>query len=232
MPNTVNISPPSFGLPPGPLPFNGQAWDNPVRYPLNRGYGDEFSYPTGVTGFNRRWKNRGFSAFTTNVDFSPGSAMLTHFDAQGAAIYTTAPAGDFEILLQYSLGSPATNVMVGPLIVDTAGAGYGCSPYNDANAYLWRLSGWAYSATGPSIVGAGTALANKLVIFALLRRVGTTYSCRFSANGSTFLGPSTGDTTVSFTPAYIGVGRFLSADGGAVTLHRFNVFPAASYFVP
>ena len=234
MPNIASpLGQTSFALPPGPQPFNQKPWSNPIRYPLNRQYGRDFTAYTGRTSgtnpMDRNLSIRGFTTPSTNIVVPGGGQPIEVFhDTLGCAIYWAAPSGDFEILVEFTgyLGGIAE--MIGPMIVDSSGAGVGCSSYNNPGAlYTWVLSGWAYQSTGNPTGGA--APFNQPHLWYALKKSGTSYTARVSTNGTSF-GSATTAVTSAITPAYIGFGRFYNETGGWYRLYRFNVYPGPTFF--
>lgn len=222
------ISQASFGVSPGPVSFNAKAWSNPIRYPINRPYGRDLVAETGRQSFDRHILNRGFASPSTSI-YVPGTGQPVEvlFDAAGAALYWPAPSGDFEIVLEYGSYYNANNEMIGPMIVDSTGAGVGASVYNNPNGnYTWGLLAWSYNASGPT--AGWTPVSDGRHMWQSLRKSGTSYISRHSDDGATWTATST--LTSSITPAYIGVGRFYSAAGGWYRLYRLNVFSGTAPF--
>lgn len=213
----------SFGVPPGPVPFARKTWDNPIRYRLNRAYGDEFEY-ANLTQFNRRWQRH--TVPDTSLGFPGGSSIELYPSSQGSAIYRPAPSGDFEMLLEYS-GEASNNDMFGLYVVDANGSGQGCSLYS-GSVYNWTVTTWNYSGSGNN-----TALAypDTRHTWIALKKSGTSYTAKGSTDGATFSSYTSANTN-AIVPVYIGIGRMYTNATGSLSLHRLNVYPGPTFFVP
>lgn len=220
-------------LPPGPVRFERETWDNPIRFPLNRSYGDEFEY-RNLTEFKRQWRVRNLadSAFS----FPGGSTVEITFPGatSGLAIYRPAPAGDFETVWELSLGSPSGlaasyGSMISALILDSSGGGAGASEYWNAEGFDgWNISGWAYSSTG--VQGLGTVSRDGGHRWYSLRRVSGTYYSRLSVDGSTWILAASW-TPPAFTPSFIGLGAMYTGGNNVVVrLHRLNTYTGPTFF--
>lgn len=210
------------------LPYNGKPWSNPIRYKLAVAGRDFCSY-SGRTALDRSVSNRGFATPASSI-YVPGGGQPVEvsFDTQGAALYWPAPSGDFEIVLEFAGYANRSSEMVGPFIVDSTGAGIGASVYNNpVNAFVWVLSSWAYSATGPS--ASWTMADDQRHLWIALRRSGTAYSVRSSNDGATWTSSSSTQTS-TITPAWIGIGRFYQGLPPWYRLYRLNVFGGPTYF--
>lgn len=206
----------------GPVPFARKTWDNPIRYPLNRAYGSEFELPT-LAALKRRVGLH--SVNDADLAFPGGSAVEWYPSSQGSSLLFPVPAGDFEAVLEMSGGT--TGMMFGLGLLNASGAGVGFSPYDDGNAYTWGISGWGYSGTGTSISNGLTFDTRHFWV--LLRKSGTNVTGRLSNTGSSF-SSTTGARAIGVTPAYLTISRFYSRGPAWVTLHRFNVYPAPTFF--
>lgn len=203
------------------VPVKTSKYDDPVRYKLNRAYGDEFEH-TSFAALQRRWQMR--NAVAADFDFPGGSAVLWHPSGSGSFLYQAVPAGDWQALLEYSsMGVAGQGMCPSIALFDDFGNGGAASIYSDGNAYAWSLSSWSYNTT---LSNAGSYRADdgrrQLVV---LRKSGTTLLAKFSANlGSNWSGEATGITTVAATHRWLGIGRIFTTDPGWIMLHRFNVF--------
>lgn len=205
--------------------------DNPSLYPINATYGDEMD---GAT-INAGWTKRNIAETESlqagsSLRGTPTSsdALRLTFDAQGDGIWRPAPSGDFEIVCGIRNLS-AYGLMLSLAVINSSGTGVGVSPYNDGNAYTWNISTYNYSSTGTSL-GAVAPAANAPYWLAL-KKVGTTYTARFSANGTTFTSGT--NITSAITVDRIGIGRIFTT-GGSLTadITRFNTYTVSPYFVP
>lgn len=224
MPTIGAIQAVSFALAPGPQPFNRKAWDNPIRYKLNRAYGDEFEY-ANYTDLTRRWKTHG-TVSASDFQFPGGSSIDFKPAGQGSAIYIAAPSGDFEAVLEMSVPQNFTS-MYGLAIVDVNGTGIGFSHDYDVSSYLWNVSSWNYSGTNNS-VASGTPRDNRH-IWIMLKKVGATYTGRQSIDGSTITATAAA-TPAAFTPAYLAIARMYTNAAIWTPLHRLNVYPGPTFF--
>lgn len=204
------------------VPARSSKWDDPVRYKLNRGYGDEFEH-TSFASIQKRWYTR--SAVTADFDFVGGSAVLWHPSASGSFLYEYAPSGDFQALLEYSSMGVAGGGMAPCIaLLNSSGSGWGGSIYNDGSQYNWNISTWSYSGTGSNMGSTGGPDGRRLLVS--LRRSGTTVYVKFSND----LGGSwstEASATTSWTSSYniLGIGRVYSgSDPGWIMLHRLNVY--------
>ncbi|MHB8459101.1 MAG: hypothetical protein ACYDAK_05385 [Candidatus Limnocylindrales bacterium] len=209
------------------VPFNRKPWDNPVRYKLDRAYGDEFE-EASFSALSRRWQMH--TAVAADFNFHGGSSIDWMPSAQGSSLYETIPAGDFEAVLEYSVGSGATGSsqgMFGIGMLDANGTGAGFSVYNDSNAYTWGIITWNYSGTGNSVVN-GVTFDNRHVWIAV-KSVGGNIQGKVSNNGSTWTA-YTAAFAIGVTPVYLTITRFLTTAFDWTTLHRLNVYPGPTFF--
>lgn len=217
------------GVAPGPVRFNRKAWDNPVKYKLNRAYGDEFEYPN-FQQFSRRWQLHA----TTAADFMfPGGSAIDWFPpAAGAALYRAIPSFDFEAVLEAQRHRTAArwDDMFGLAVVDANGDGVGYSYDYDGSSYDWTVTGWVYSGTGTSHAAQGGGLgAGGTHVWTCLRKTGTLVQGRESVDGAT-LNALTAGSTLSVTPLYLAIIRLITNPSEWVRLHRLNVYGAPTFF--
>lgn len=202
--------------------------DNPVRYKLNRGYGDEFEHQT-FASLSRRWRIR--SAVVSDFDFSwaGGSSLLWNATTSGSWIYQAAPAGDFQAILEFNaLGKLHGYGMMPTLaLLDANGTGAGGSFYSDATTRGWTITSWAYSATATGDLGKGTDADTGpgRALLVSMRRSGTTLPMKFSADGGATWSTETSAGTVSASNNLLAIGRpWSGSTPGWVALHRLNVY--------
>lgn len=191
------------------------------RLALHGTYGDDF---TGAS-LDAKWTQRGSA---THV-FQDGDATwlrMVHSTGGSELIRQNAPAGDFEIVVAFSLyhSSLTNNNMVGPFIVDSSGNGVMCTHYwNANNPFLGVLSTWGYSSAPVTLSGATTEYAWMAPLWMGLKKSGTNYSFRYSHNGEVW-SPYSSTSSQSFTPAYIGFGRHNGGTANDIsTIDVFNV---------
>lgn len=148
------------------------------------------------------------------------------FGAQGDKMYKAVPgSSDYEITLVFhGLTQAVAGQMIGLFFTDNAGTGTGFSLYNDAQAYLWVLSGGNYASSGPSAGGVVTVshFASSAFPFVIkLKKVGTTITGSFSINGGARYHTATRTDATTFTR--MGIGAFLSGSATPARIGRFNV---------
>lgn len=225
-------------LPPGPVPFGRKAWDNPVRYKVNRPYGDEFEYAS-YQQLTRRWTPAG-TVPPVSGDFSfPGGSSIewTPSGTTSSALVFSAPAGDFEAVLEFSIGSPvalgnATSAFPGIGVTDATGVGAAVGLYlYDMRCYsTTTTAGFTTTATNNSVATTVTLDGRHLWISA--RRTGTLLQARISTDGSTFTALTTG-VTVSATAPYLSIAKLYptsSNTSGVWRLYRLSVYPGPTFF--
>lgn len=205
-----------------------------LLHPTDPTYGEDWAR----LGLVSPWTIRTLTA--SKVTFPQGGygypAARVVFDTVAGGLLRPAPAGDFEVIAALRTTSKVRTDygdMVALAVLSSAGAGVGCSSYNDGAAYQWVISGFQYSSTGPTMAawdtGAGYPAAGTWH-WVSLRKSGTNYTSSWSANGIDWVARTTA-TVSAITPASIGIIRLFS-NVGSVTLDigRFNVyFPS---FVP
>lgn len=226
MPNTaIPYSDIGGGVAPGSKPFGRKAWDNPVKYKLDRAYGDEYEY-TSFADMTKRIAVRNVTEAKTS--FPGGSSIEVNF-SQGDALLYPVPAGDGEWLLEANVGIANTlnGGMFGLALLNASGNGTGFSAYNDGNAYTWAVTSWIYAGTG-NAVAHGLTFDNRHY-WTSMKKSGTNITGRISANGTSFTS-FTAASTLSVTPVYLAVIRLFSGGGGFTHLHRLNFYPASGYF--
>jgi hypothetical protein len=234
----------SFGLAPGPTPFNRKDWDNPIKYKLNRAYGDEFEY-TSFRDLSRRWQMAG-ATLPVAADFGfPGGSAIEWYPLSGAntgastAIQIAAPSGDFEAVLEYSQGWPsavgAAGQILGPAIglVDSTGVGAA------GGMYLFNALMYTTTTTSNLVTTATNNTVNPSIsnfdgrhFWIGVRRTGTTLTGRMSHNGITWSSFTAG-VTVSATAPYLCIAKCnvsASTEAGMLTLYRLNVYPGPAFF--
>lgn len=232
----VTLSSPSSGE---VLTYNGSAWINQTpsggggatigKVPLDdrtldSTYGDHF---TG-SSLDGKWSRRNISSGDHAYQLRDGSYMriaLWGGDVN-KAIYQTAPGGsNYEVQCKEILLG-LTQTIVGPFIVDSSGNGALCSfnTRTDDQFVIWSLSGWALSSAPAVTTTRGAyhaALYGAFPIWFGLRRNGTAITANFSVDGFNWAGALA--ATISFTPAYIGVGRLYNDSSHWVDLDWFDV---------
>jgi len=213
----VDLCPAStFRLPP----------DDPTLHPINATYGDEMDSVPLDAAWTKRNIGTSEVLVPASTYFSAGTTVL--FDAQGDAILRAAPSGDFEIVAGFK--GDEFGGMTGLCILDSIGTGAAYSPYNDGNTYMWAITTYNYAASGPNN---GARPAANMVYWLSLKKVGTNYTGRFSADGINWTG-FTSNLSSGITPAKIGVLRAFTSGGtsGTFTIYRFNVYPSPTFYVP
>lgn len=194
--------------------------DNRTLNPTNGTYGDDFEANT----LDAAWTTRNLAAGDVLLPEIRTGVQLS-LDV-GDALLRPAPAGDFEIVTHFRYLWDQTT-LASPCIIDSTGAGVAFSVYNDGNAYMWNLSGYQYSTTGPSVVGTTTRYQDH---FLSLRKAGTTYTGRW-ATAVTGTSPATvvwssftAGQTWAGTVDRIGILRINpSGSKGWMEVVRFNV---------
>lgn len=220
-----------LGLPPGQRPLtavtNGWTWDDPRKYPLNAD-GSEMRYSSWAEMALDGWQRSGL----TDADFVfLGDAVEVRFPAQTARLFRPCPPGDVEVVAHLTGpqgGESVTHAaMIGPVIVNSVGAGIGGSLYyNAAGWYSWNVSSWAYASTAINAGESITAYLDGQSYWASLAKLGTSGVWRVSGNQSTWNAQAEESWTPSaFTPAYVGIARLYTLGGAnpRVLIHRFRV---------
>ncbi len=184
---------------------------------LHATYGDDFTGALDTGKWTRRTVTSGEETTGTggatwmDVDLSSAAASRLYLQ--------TAPAGDFEIILSYAQWSSTTGHMVGPVIIDSAGAGVAAFPYDSSVLmYLGVLSAYAYASFPTSLYMPTVGYLQGQEVWVGLKKSGTAYSVRYSTNGYVWT-PYSATTTQAFTVDRIGFGRVY----GSPTSHRMSV---------
>lgn len=216
---------------PYPRPFARKNWDNPVKFKLNRQYGDEFEY-ANFSQLRNRWTIR--SAVAADFRFDGGSCIgWKSQDASGHALVQPLPPYDFDAVLEFTrdFGIGVTDNFPALGIVDASGNGFGIGVHQDANLYTNAISAWVNPATFSHLVASGF-LGGQGHVWLCLRRTGGNIQGRASINGSTWTSFTTADA-IGGTPVYLAIMRYRGGSGNGsfnAVLHRFNVYPAPTYF--
>lgn len=227
-------------VPVGPTPFTRKNWDNPVRFKLNRAYGDEFEY-SSFAQLTRRWTPAGATPPVAGDFGFPGGSSIEWLPVTGvpsSALQIAAPSGDFEAVLEFSTSRghslTAADWMFAPglVLIDSVGVGAGAAPYIfDGNVYSTTLITNIISTATNNFVAGGPVWDGRHMWLAM-RRTGTNLQVRFSINGSTFTSLSTG-VTVSATAPFLAIAKINPTGAtipAAITLHRLNVYPGSTFF--
>lgn len=223
-------------------PFTRKAWDNPVKYKLNRAFGDEFEGYSSFAQLIRRWAPASGGTPPVAGDFFfPGGSEIEWRLPTGASascLQCAAPAGDFEALLEVSFGlvDIATNNLPfapGIALVDATGVGAAGSYYMFNNSIYTTTLTSGFGTTGTNnLVASGYTVLDGRHTWISVRRTGTTLQARFSADGSTFSAFTTG-VTVSATAAFLAIGKMypgITTTPPVVHLHRLNIYPGPTFF--
>lgn len=172
---------------------------------LDGTYGDDFTGASLAVKWTRRNTTLGMETYQTG-----GGSWMTVLPTGAAAFmgYTqTAPAGDFEIMVAHTHFNAGSNMMVGPVILDTNGTGVGACWYDDGTVYQMNITTWAYASTGQTGAASGLGSPNGTRHWLTLKKVSTGYTVKFSQDGINW-SPYTASATWAGTVAYIGFGRF------------------------
>ncbi len=190
---------------------------------LHGTHGDDLTGALNTSLWTRRTVTSGEE--TANVAGSDGWMNIDFSAAAASRLYLQpAPAGDFEIVLSFAQYVSSTGSACGPVIIDSTGAGM-CAFIYDSGlvAYLGVLSGYAYASFPTTIAFDSNAYRNMIRLWLGLRKVGTTYSMRYSRNGYVWSPYSAGSTS-GITVDRIGFGRFLGTPAThRMSVDRFNV---------
>lgn len=202
--------------------------DNPVRYKLNRGYGDEFEHQT-FASLQKRWTLRSTTAADFDFSLAAGSALMWNASTSASWLYGAAPAGDFQAILEFNPLNALAGAGMAPTLalLTSAGAGAGASFYNDSTTRGWTLSAWAYSntATGDLGQGGSSAIATGKRLVVALRRSGTNLLAKFSSDSGVTWSTEASVGTVSSSNNLLGIGRpWSGSTPGWIVLHRLNVY--------
>ena len=195
---------------------------------LDAPYGDAFEAGT----LDSKWTRRTVTAGNEAWDQWGGTDGVRWAGPPAAGWYYTQPApaaDDYTVDAVVAVESTATTSLVGPVILDSAGAGIGAFVRKGTGIYMATLSGYAYSGYGQGIADPSVTHSRK--IYAIrLKKSGTSYTCAFAAaSDPASLGWGTGfsfssSTTWAGTPDRIGVGcGYTDAGMQGITILRFNV---------
>lgn len=200
--------------------------EDPLINPIDPTYGDEFDAGT----LDGAWTTLNIAQTPGNVAaISPYSSagLSIEFDAQGDAIFRPAPSGDWELVCGFkAVDTIAT--MTGIASVDAAGTGVAFSPYDAANCYMWAITTYNYTASGPSI--SGSPVVNQRYWIAL-KKVGTAYTGRYSVDGQNWTGYTTSQAG-SNTPDRVGILRAFTGASSTFNIYRFNYYPSPTFYIP
>jgi hypothetical protein len=177
-------------------------------------YGDECNTVTP----DAAWTLRNIPSLTGD-----GSKYTATLDAQGDAVLRSFSdiRGNVAIMA-HIVGLTDAGSMLSVLALDGSGNGKGFSRYNDGNSYVWNVSSYIYSSTGPGISGTPTLADHWL---RLERDVSGLWTGRYSSDGSTWSN-STATVSDTRTITQIGIGRLFTTGGAlSVSMERF-VAPA------
>jgi hypothetical protein len=138
--------------------------------------------------------------------------------------HQAAPSGDFTIVWSGSTWTNTANIMIGPMIIDSAGAGVCFSLYDSpVAAYMWVMSGYVHSVSGTSITSHFNKQYGGERIWYALNKTGTNYKGRYSYDGCNW-SPWTADQAWAGTVDRIGFGRIYgSPSTNIMNIDRFNV---------
>lgn len=213
------------------IPAGGAAADlsgTYFRHPLDRAslhatYGDEFD----GASLNGRWTRHVQGSGEEAYQQGPrASTLRVTYDTAAAAryIYQTAPGGTNETwetsLTIWDVTS--TGQMYGPLMVDSSGNGVGAFMYpNGYGLHLAVIASHAYSST-LSTRSIPTISYNSERHWLRLRKASGVFYGSYSLDGEIY-SPELSGTPPAFTPARIGIGRFLGTDASdVVDWHWFD----------
>lgn len=185
---------------------------SPGMFPLGV-YGDDCNGGT----VDPRWTGRNLAATAT------GAGYVATYDEKGDALTQSfTDTGDGFIFTMRIQGIDNSTAMLGFVAVDDTGAGVGCSTYSGgANTYLWNLTGWGYSGTGPNAGGAGDLGDHWLQV---KRDGSSSYTCRYWKSAEGVWSGWSSVLTRTETITHVGIVRAYSATNTA-TLASFKYLP-------
>jgi len=196
--------------------------DNLTLHPTHGDHFDESSLNSRWTRYNQTsefegYKIRDGSHFRAALWGSPVSRQY----------HQTAPTGDFEVQMKLLILGPSQQVL-GPMIIDASGNGVLASFNQTDNIFvLWKLSAYAYNGNIGTVternVGAQSGTHGETPMWFAVRKVGTTYSARFSVDGISWSSYLTGSSPQTFTVDRIGFGRALNTNTNWIDVDWFNV---------
>lgn len=202
-------------------PAAGGALPLDVRT-LHATYGDHF---TGAA-LNATWTRYTIVSGDEAYQLHDGSRMRTKLygGANDKWYWQTAPAGDFEVQLKVAIFGPS-QTLLGPAIIDSAGNGVLTALNNDGNVYIWTLATYGYTGNigAAAEEGVSTVPWRGADVWLALRKVGTTYSARWSINGIAWSGYLTGSPAQTFTVDRIGFGRTFNNTTNWMEVDWFDV---------
>lgn len=196
-------------------------------------YGDTFGNPT----LGGAWTARNV---TPEFPYqSPG--IYLPLDARGDGIFRAAPPdSEYEVVCEVdylgggsSSSSGQTGGQLSVCILSSAGTGVGGGIHTADPPRIWlhQITTYEYVGVYGAGLDPGGAMKYDKVTLALHKN-GNDYRMRYSNDGGATWSAYTGASTVAFTPALIGFGRFHtggSAVDNRVTLRHFDVyFPSFS----
>jgi hypothetical protein len=198
---------------------------------------DEFNDASGmsgpISGLNAKWtkKNLGTASWVVlDKTLAPGCVLFDIPTGQAVeqGIHQPVPAGDFRVTTLAEHGGTADRQFWGPYIVDSAGNGIGISldsgPSAEATARIRQITAWVNGTTTAIINSANNNWHLGVPTWASIRKGGNTYYA------SVWQGHRLAPTlrtevslAITFTPAYVGFGRFLGTGQARVALDAFRV---------
>ena len=186
------------------------SWKAPARVTtVAQGlpYGDECNTVT----LDPAWTLRNIPSVTGD-----GTKYTIPMDAAGDAMTRafTDPAADFEIMI-HGVDTTFSGGQIGPCALDASGNGVAFGPYGAGSSHLWVITGYAYASTGPAAPAGAFADS-----WMHLRRVGTSWSARWSNGGLVWSAWSSGLTDAR-TITQIGVLRPYGSGATTFELGRF-----------
>jgi hypothetical protein len=189
---------------------------------LNSTYGDHF---TGGS-LDAKWTRYTIVSGDEAYGITNGSSLRTKLwgGTNDKWYWQTAPAGDFEIQCKLAIFGGTQNLL-GPAIIDSSGGGLFTAINSDGNFYIWTIAGYAYTGNdgGAAEEGSSSAPWRGANVWYGLRKVGTTYSARFSINGITWSNYLTAGSSHSFTVDRIGFGKTFNTTTNWMEIDWFDV---------
>ncbi len=192
---------------------------------LHTTYGDHFA----ASSLDAKWTRRNTVAGDEAYQIHDGSHMRVALYGGNASkqYHQSAPAGDFEVQMRMTMLGPNVQV-IGPMIIDSAGNGVLASFNTTDNIFvIWTLSAYAYSSNIGTVaertLSGGAGSYGAIPIWFAIRKVGTTYSARWSADGIAWSSYLTGSPAQTFTVHRIGFGRALNTATNWIDVDWFDV---------